>query len=197
MISAAAEVVPNVVEGLFSVIKATASKMRDTAKKVRVNRHQCTRLSERVDTIIEFLQNDLLSLSINLGLKKALERFEAFLQRCLQFIKKFTKSNWLYRIMRNHSYHHEFQQLNLELSQHCQDLNLGLAYHLYRRFAKEDAEDAKHDLEDIVTTVNKCREAIKKNSFCVFIFFRSKLNNHLNYYHHHKQISLRMLEDDL
>lgn len=147
------QLVPSIVHGILSTIKATGLKIRETAKKVKVNKYQCKRLSERIDVIIEYLQTDRLLKSTNVGLNRALELFAAFLQRCLEFISKFTKSNWFHRLIRNRSYHQEFQQLNQELSQHCQDLNLGLSYHLYKRFAQEDAEDIQNDLQDIVATV--------------------------------------------
>ena len=144
---------PNIIEGIFSVIKAIASKIHDAARKAKGNKYQCTRLSERIDVIVQYLQTDRLLKPANDGLKRALELFAAFLQRCLEFIKKFTKINWLIQFIRNHIYHQEFQRLNQELTQHCQDLNFGLAYHLYKIFVKEDTEDVQNDLKDIAATV--------------------------------------------
>ncbi len=51
---------------------------------------------------------------------------------------------WFRRILHNHNYF-----------QHCQDLNLGLAFALYRMFAAENVEDAKHDLEEISEIVSE------------------------------------------
>lgn len=150
------EIIPNVIDLLISGVCNTADKIRDTAKRVKVNRYQCTRLSDRVDTIVGFLQSDKMNNQIpNNSLKIALEQFQKFLQRCLEFIKKFVKGGWLIRILRHQNYFHEFREFNEELSQHCQDLNFGLALILYRKFSAEDVQDAKNDLEEIAEIVNE------------------------------------------
>ncbi len=50
------QLIRNAIEYLLASICKMAEKIRQTTSKVKANKYQCTRLSERVDTIIGFLQ---------------------------------------------------------------------------------------------------------------------------------------------
>jgi hypothetical protein len=78
---------PNVIELILSGLNKMADKIRETVRKVKVNKYQCSRFSERVDMIVGFLQKEKLTNSSNMSLKTALKRFHKFLQRFYQTIR--------------------------------------------------------------------------------------------------------------
>lgn len=125
--SAAMTTVPKALPVLGHIFKLS-TEIQETTQRVAANKEQCEQLSERIDTLIGFLQQRDLSSSLNEAMHMALRRFEAFLRRCLEFISTFLEASWFKRIVNNKDYERKFQDLNRELTQYSNDLNFGIGW---------------------------------------------------------------------
>jgi F0F1-type ATP synthase membrane subunit b/b' len=54
----AVQLIPNAIENIINVLQKRASKIRDTVTKVKANKYQCARLSERIDIVVSFIQRE-------------------------------------------------------------------------------------------------------------------------------------------
>ena len=124
-ISVAMTAAPKAIPVLSGIIKLSTD-IRETTERVAANKDQCQQLSERIDTLIGFLAERDFSVSLNEAMHTALNRFESFLRRCLEFISTFLEASWMKRIMNNKDYEKKFLDLHRELTQYSNDLNFGI-----------------------------------------------------------------------
>lgn len=131
-VSAAMTNAPKSIPVLGGIVKL-ATDIRETTERVDVNKQQCQRLSERIDTLIGFLAERDFSTSFTDSMHVALKRFEIFLRECLEFISTFLETTWFKRIINNKDHEKKFLDLNRELTQYSNDLNFGMALNNIQR----------------------------------------------------------------
>lgn len=137
--SAAMTNAPKSIPVLSNIVKL-ATDIRETTERVDINRQQCERLSQRIDTLIGFLAERDFSGRLTESMHLALNRFETFLQECLTFISTFLETTWFKRIVNNRDHEKKFLDLNRELTQYSNDLNFGIGLSNLRT-VKDHPED--------------------------------------------------------
>ncbi|CAF1308996.1 unnamed protein product [Adineta steineri] len=123
---------------ILSTIFKLSTDIRETSERVETNKSQCEQLSERIDTLIGFLAERDLSRCLNEAMHIALNRFEAFLRRCLEYISTFLETGWFKRIVNNKDFEKKFQDLNRELTQYSNDLNFGIGLNNMQSTKKQE-----------------------------------------------------------
>lgn len=146
--SAAMTNAPKSIPVLSNIVKLAAD-IRETTERVEVNKKQCERLSERIDTLIGFLAERDYSGCLKDSMHLALHRFETFLQECLEFISTFLETTWFKRIVNNKDHERKFLDLHRELTQYSNDLNFGIGL--------SNINAAKKHTEDDSNVISKVR----------------------------------------
>ena len=63
----------------------------------------------------------------SLDLKTSLLNFRTCIEQCLELISKFNDgTSWFIKVFNNQTFKHEFEELNVQLSQSATDLNLSI-----------------------------------------------------------------------
>ena len=147
--------IPDAVIFSLESIKALVQSIRKTASRVKVNRHQCKTLSDRITRITGLLCADTPKNQLHSALIAIIQDFSLFLTKCDIFVKKFENDGWFLRIKNNCNYHREFKRLNEELCHFSQDLQLSIQLHgLFVPAQDElDAQRDSKEIEQIITRV--------------------------------------------
>jgi hypothetical protein len=111
---------------LLNNIFKSANEIQQIVKRTKANQDQCSKLNNRIQTLVGFLQGVTFSDTINESLKLALINFANFLQKCIEFMNKFTRSGFVKRVWNNKNHLDQFTNLQTEISQYTADLSLGL-----------------------------------------------------------------------
>ena len=77
---------------VLNSIYSLAIDIRETSQRVKANKEDCEKLSERIETLIGFITQGDLSDGLNEPMQRALCRFEEFLGECLRFIDTFVEA---------------------------------------------------------------------------------------------------------
>ncbi|CAF2793172.1 unnamed protein product [Rotaria sp. Silwood2] len=144
MFSIALKGIPILLETIFKIGK----EIRETVKRTKANRHQCLRLSERIDILTGFLRERKFDDALSESMKTALHNFITFLQKSLHFIEIFTNASFFKRLFHNKDYLLQFTEFHNELTQHVVDLTLGIGLMSILVNKKQDEHDRLLDLTD-------------------------------------------------
>ncbi|XP_035859548.1 mixed lineage kinase domain-like protein isoform X2 [Sander lucioperca] len=133
-----------------------ASIIYDLVEKVQANKKQCHRVRERVKAlqhVVESIKTQKKGQS-SAEVERTLRELSTTLASAKDLIEKFTKSNWMKRVLKSGNHQDEFQSLNDRLNDAFQVLSLNLAVEqkeiLLKVFDqtsrdKEDEMDRKQD----------------------------------------------------
>ena len=141
-----------------SIVTATydiTMLIKQNVQGVKANEKQCKRLAERIDAITTALKSLNDTKLQRSELKTALLNFRTCIEQCLELITKFNnEATWFSKVFNSQYYKHEFEELNLQLSQNATDLNLGI--NLKQIFdLKVDESDQKIDLYTIQSKLDE------------------------------------------
>jgi hypothetical protein len=111
---------------VFSTIVKVVKEIQEVIRRAKVNKHQCSRLSERIIIIVSFLQSKQINDTLSKPMKVALVAFAQFLQKCLEFVNTYTNASSWKCFWNNKDYSRQFAELHTELTQHTTDLCCGI-----------------------------------------------------------------------
>jgi hypothetical protein len=144
-------VVGDLVVGIVNLAK----KITDKVKEVKVNQRRCTTLSERINRTVAHLEAPGFHKTITtLGgaLKNTLERFESFLEDCLQYISLFVDMWWIKKFIYTRQHREQFEFYNEQLSYFVHELTMGI--NIKNSINKQqDEQDRDADLRDLQSVI--------------------------------------------
>ena len=129
-----------------------------TAQSVKLNRQQCLRLAERVNTLCITLE-ELQKVPDSLAFSNALDVLNKLLEECLSFVKQCSNYNWFKRALKSGGHKEQFADFAIRLQKSIQDLNLGL--NVAQMF--DSHNDAKDYKADITHLENNQKEILQLN----------------------------------
>ncbi len=131
-------------------------------KQVKANRTQSMRLSERIESIrncVDQLKERKLDKE---NMERMLKSYCECVHRCTTFISKFAGNSWFKHVFSHKEHKEEFAKLNLELSGHAMDFQLNLNIEQLFDHRKDEA-DRLQDLTDIESQLGEISTMMAKN----------------------------------
>jgi hypothetical protein len=166
---------------LLTTIFKSANEIQEISKRIKANKYQCVRLSQRIQTLVDLLPGYTTTDTLNPSMKLALTNFANFLQICIDFMNQFTQANFVKRLFNNKSYQEKFMNLHTEFSQHATDLNLGVmltgmlvhanqhqhdqhldSTHIEQLLSLENIKDIECDSSSVTSDKQVCYNKIKQ-----------------------------------
>jgi hypothetical protein len=173
---------------ILNTIYEVALLIKRSVRQVKANEKQCKRLAERVDAITSILKSVNNSDLQKSELRKSLLNFRTCIEQCLEFITKFNdETSWFFKVFHNQNFKHQFEELNLQLSQSATDLNLGI--NVKQVFdSKIDESDQKIDLYTIQSKLDEIASMMarrQEEQLCCYKDIEQHINRRFISFKHH------------
>ncbi|XP_041854071.1 mixed lineage kinase domain-like protein [Melanotaenia boesemani] len=150
-------------------IISAALKIYKLVEKVKINKNRCRCISQRVKQLEELVKavKERDAVKVSPQVKNALQELSTTLDSAQELIDKYTKDNWIKRLLKTGSHEEEFDTVNKQLTDAFQILseylNLEQSNAMYELFKlAKDAEAWREDDEEIKKSILDYEEAMKK-----------------------------------